>query len=238
MAPVDLGDAAPNLPSQRQPSLFPPSTPPLHELPAAALASEVAVVKRPPLGAPRSAVTGPGPGDVAGQPPSESIAAARPAPGSVRPGARPKRRPTAAAGSPVATAPAPTSSAPAARTTPSPSAQPDPVKATPPPVTRPAVEEPAPRPTEVASAVPAEQVAAPRVKQVPRSAIPEVTVERTVWHPLADRRVAVVALADRAESVELHEGDALGPLVVAEIEPTGVVFVHEGVELRRSVGSH
>jgi hypothetical protein len=36
--------------------------------------------------------------------------------------------------------------------------------------------------------------------------------------------------------VELREGDRLEDLVVARIEPGGVVFLHEGQELRRGVG--
>jgi hypothetical protein len=36
---------------------------------------------------------------------------------------------------------------------------------------------------------------------------------------------------------ELHEGDAIGPLVVSEIGPSGVVFLLDGVELRRRVGA-
>jgi hypothetical protein len=36
---------------------------------------------------------------------------------------------------------------------------------------------------------------------------------------------------------ELHEGDAIGPLVVSEIGPSSVVFMQDGVELRRRVGA-
>jgi hypothetical protein len=35
---------------------------------------------------------------------------------------------------------------------------------------------------------------------------------------------------------EIQEGDAVGPLVVSKIEPSGVVFEHEGIEIRRRVG--
>jgi hypothetical protein len=65
---------------------------------------------------------------------------------------------------------------------------------------------------------------------------PGVHVERTVWHPVSDRRVAVVALDGASGPREIREGDAVGSLVVSEIEPSGVVFLHQGVELRRRVG--
>jgi hypothetical protein len=67
--------------------------------------------------------------------------------------------------------------------------------------------------------------------------VPTVYVERTIWHPMAERRVAVVALEGNDQTLELHEGDAVGPLVVGKIEPSGVFFVHDGVELRRRVGA-
>jgi hypothetical protein len=61
-------------------------------------------------------------------------------------------------------------------------------------------------------------------------------VERTIWHPDPARRRAWVRLEGRA-STELHEGDALGGVAVRRIEPSGVVFVVEGRELRRAVGA-
>ena len=47
----------------------------------------------------------------------------------------------------------------------------------------------------------------------------------------------VVELEGRDDALELHEGDAVGPLVVGEIEPSGVFFVYDGVQLRRRVGA-
>jgi hypothetical protein len=67
--------------------------------------------------------------------------------------------------------------------------------------------------------------------------VPDVYVARTLWHPIAERRVAIVEIGEGGEAVELHEGDAIGPLVVGEIEPSGVFFYHDGVELRRRVGA-
>lgn len=66
---------------------------------------------------------------------------------------------------------------------------------------------------------------------------PDIFVASTVWHPIADRRVAVVELGGNGESVEIREGDMIGPLVVGEIEPSGVYFTNNGVELRRRVGA-
>jgi hypothetical protein len=74
-------------------------------------------------------------------------------------------------------------------------------------------------------------------RPIPRALVPTVYVERTIWHPMAERRVAVVELEGSDEALELHEGDAVGPLVVGEIEPSGVFFVYDGVELRRRVGA-
>lgn len=103
-------------------------------------------------------------------------------------------------------------------------------------------------PPALARSQPAEQAkpaAAPPAKATPRKPppekvvranMPEVFVTSTVWHPQKNRRLAKVSLADGA-SREVHEGDAIGPLVVSLIEPSGVVFLHDGVELRRRVGA-
>lgn len=155
-----------------------PSASAAPELPAAALASPVEVVKRPP---PPPRLPDP---DV--EPVEEVVAARAPEPRAERPVV-------------VAAAPSP----------PRPAAAP-PVKA-----------EPSP-----------EQV---RAVKPSRPALPDVRVERTVWHPVAERRVAVVAFEGDGPR-EIHEGDAVGSLVVGEIEPSGVVFVHEGTEVRRGVG--
>jgi hypothetical protein len=65
---------------------------------------------------------------------------------------------------------------------------------------------------------------------------PEIRVEGTAWHPSPERRTARVVVQGRAGVLELHEGDAVGTLVVSEIQPSGVVFLHGGAELRRGVG--
>jgi hypothetical protein len=70
-----------------------------------------------------------------------------------------------------------------------------------------------------------------------RASLPSLVVERTLWHPSAGRRLAVLEVEGRAGPVELREGDAVGDLVVLQIDPGGVVFLHRGVEIRRRVGA-
>ena len=66
----------------------------------------------------------------------------------------------------------------------------------------------------------------------------DVSVLRTVWHPKAGRRVARLLLAGAPAPIEVHEGDAVGAFVVKTIEPSGVLLLQNGRELRRSVGNH
>jgi len=98
---------------------------------------------------------------------------------------------------------------------------------------------PAARPEPVASRPPAPARPQPRQESVPDVAVarlpPEVTVLGTIWHPDAKRRRATVQLRGHPPAVVLREGDALGTLVVAEIEPSGVVFLYEGHRLHRAV---
>jgi hypothetical protein len=69
---------------------------------------------------------------------------------------------------------------------------------------------------------------------VARAGIPGVHVQRTSWHPLEERRSAVVEVDGGV--VEVREGDAVGQWVVTTIEPSGVVLLRNGVEVRRRVG--
>ncbi len=66
---------------------------------------------------------------------------------------------------------------------------------------------------------------------------PDIAVLKTAWHPDATRRSARIEVEGFPESVELREGDAVGTLVVVSIEPSAVVFLHGGEELRRQVGA-
>ena len=116
---------------------------------------------------------------------------------------------------PVAEPPAPVAEPPA------PAAVPPP----PPPAAEPAIQSPRPAPP------------APAPARVARVRPPKVTVEKTVWHPTPGRRVARIEVEGHKGMLELHEGDAVGTLVVAEIKPSGVVFLHGGEKLHRKVGS-
>jgi hypothetical protein len=69
-----------------------------------------------------------------------------------------------------------------------------------------------------------------------RAPVPDLVISSTTWHPDAERRLAIVRVAGRDEPVQLREGDAVGPLVLLEIKPTGVVFLHDGIEVSRPVG--
>jgi len=180
-------------------------------LSSAALSSEVEVVKRirPAKPAREPSPEEPTP---AAEPPRSERATPRPAPtsGSARPGAAPPKPGTRRpGGSEAAERTQLESAAPTAKPPAPPRAEPKP--------------KPAPR------------AAAP--EPILRSPVPNVYVARTIWHPMAERRVAVVELEGSDETLELHEGDAVGPLVVGKIEPSGVFFVHDGIELRRRVGA-
>lgn len=103
-------------------------------------------------------------------------------------------------------------------------ATPGPRLAPPPQVAKP---KPQPAPSQVAKPT-------PQVANVSRP--PSVHVSRTVWHPNPDRRSALVEIEGFSEPLELREGDAVGVLVVAEIQPSAVIFLHGGNRLRRAVG--
>jgi hypothetical protein len=102
---------------------------------------------------------------------------------------------------------------------------------------REAAERSSQQPAKSAAATPRDsepEEAGPR--EVARAEIPSLRVESTVWHPLAERRVAVIEFDRTAERREIREGDSVGPLVVSKIEPSGIIFVHDGVEMRRRIG--
>jgi hypothetical protein len=67
-----------------------------------------------------------------------------------------------------------------------------------------------------------------------QAAVP-IGVERTSWHPHADRRVAWVTFGAGAAR-QVREGDKVGVFEVVEIEPDGVLFADGPLEVRRSVG--
>jgi hypothetical protein len=96
---------------------------------------------------------------------------------------------------------------------------------------------PKPAPTAVSASIPAPIREPERKKVVQRAKLPTFKVEKTIWHPDADRRVVVVKLVDAEEVLRLKEGDAVGPLVVKTINPGSVLFSHDGIEVMYNVGS-
>jgi hypothetical protein len=83
------------------------------------------------------------------------------------------------------------------------------------------------------------RVSPPSIPTVVRSQVPDVLVKRTVWHPDGTRREAVVEVlgGEVPRTVRMREGESLGALQLAEIRPSSVTFIHDGVELMRRVGA-
>lgn len=92
-----------------------------------------------------------------------------------------------------------------------------------------------PAPPEPVPEKASEPAAEPAPEKFSRAEVPGVKVTKTFWHPDPAKRTALVS-TDGGAPREVKEGDVLGPLVVSSIEPSGVVFVHDGVEMRRRVG--
>jgi len=88
----------------------------------------------------------------------------------------------------------------------------------------------APRPTSLASDNPVD------VQLIDHRGLPDVSVIRTSWHPRSDQRSVRLRLEASNEIVNLHEGDAIGGLVVKEISPSSVIFASGDIEIRRRVG--
>ena len=66
--------------------------------------------------------------------------------------------------------------------------------------------------------------------------MPDVVVMRTLWHPSSDRRTALIRVDGEEGTRRMAEGDSVGGLVLLKIEPSGVVFAHDGVQIQRRVG--
>jgi len=94
---------------------------------------------------------------------------------------------------------------------------------------------PKPAPAAAAAPIPA-AIREPEREVVPRAKLPTLSVEKTIWHPDVDRRIAVVRLTGAEESLQLKEGDAVGPLVIKAIKPGSVLFNHDGIEIVYNVG--
>jgi hypothetical protein len=110
------------------------------------------------------------------------------------------------------------------------------------PVAKPAAPPVPDRPPVVAAAKPAAaKPPAPRaaVQEASRPPPPPsiaVSVEKTQWHPLADRRIAWLRVPGETDSQRVVEGDIVDGLIVSAIEPSGVVFERNGEKIRRVLG--
>ena len=74
-----------------------------------------------------------------------------------------------------------------------------------------------------------------RVARAVSPAAPGVAVLRTVWHPKPERRTAWLESPGEAAPREYREGDHLGTLTLLRIEPSGVVFERDGVEISEKI---
>ena len=178
----------------------------------------------PPAGSPLEIAEPPPPPAIEPPPASERIAVAPPPP---PPAEKPATRQAKEA---VVEPPPPALEPPPA---------PEKVAVAPPPPIEKSVVQPPPSVAKPPAAKPVIQPVPPK-KPAPTLVAtvrpPKLTVKKTVWHPKAERRVARIEVEGREGPVELHEGDAVGTLVVLEIQPSGVVFLHGGERLHRKVG--
>ena len=101
---------------------------------------------------------------------------------------------------------------------------------------------PAPRPAPEVKKTAAARPAAPKreAEPAPPPAPPApqiaVSVEKTQWHPLADRRIAWLRVPGDPDALRVVEGDVVDGLLISAIEPSGVVFERDGEKIRRPLG--
>jgi len=76
-----------------------------------------------------------------------------------------------------------------------------------------------------------------RTAHVAPTAALGISVLRTIWHPKPERRTALLDAPGDASPREFREGDRVGSLLLLRIEPSGVVFERDGVELREQIVS-
>jgi len=97
--------------------------------------------------------------------------------------------------------------------------------------------EPKPEPQRKAAPQPQAVAArAPPIRKIERAPMPDFVVMRTVWHPEAGRRVAMIRVSGHREPKAFGEGDAMGVLEIVEIQPAAVLFRRDGVEIKRRIG--
>lgn len=95
------------------------------------------------------------------------------------------------------------------------------------------------RPKREAASAPPDEPRAKTLETLTRPALPKIGVTATLWHPQKSRRTAELRLLESGEArlLTVRQGDRAGPYEVAEISPTGVTLLHEGVEIQRRVGA-
>jgi hypothetical protein len=71
------------------------------------------------------------------------------------------------------------------------------------------------------------------------NAVPRFAISGTTWHPYRQRRTADISVetAGGTRTVEVREGEMLGPMKVSEIGPTSITFLHEGKMMKRRIGA-
>ncbi|MFP8870896.1 MAG: hypothetical protein VCB43_05405 [Myxococcota bacterium] len=71
------------------------------------------------------------------------------------------------------------------------------------------------------------------------NAVPRFAISGTTWHPYRQRRTADISVETAAgtRTVEVREGEMLGPMKVSEIGPTSIIFLHEGKVIKRRIGA-
>lgn len=96
-------------------------------------------------------------------------------------------------------------------------------------------------PAVVSAAEPPADAVGPRspspvTEEAALQSVEAIRVAQTLWHPTPARRVAVLDVPGRDTLLRVHEGDQVGEFLVAEIEPSGIVFTRDGETVRHAVG--
>jgi hypothetical protein len=95
------------------------------------------------------------------------------------------------------------------------------------PAAKPAARRAAPKAAPAPAAKPAAPPPTPEIA---------VSVEKTQWHPMADRRIAWLRVPGDSAPRRVVEGDVVDGLLISAIEPSGVVFERDGEKIRRPLG--
>ena len=77
------------------------------------------------------------------------------------------------------------------------------------------------------------------VPEANTNGVPRFAISGTTWHPYRQRRTADISVesAGGTRTVEVREGEMLGPMKVSEIGPTSITFLHEGKVIKRRIGA-